>query len=70
MFPECLGALIELEELDISKNQFEQLSESLLSLTHLRILDISSNPLPSLPDWIQVLQSRGCQVTTSFWERR
>ncbi|RLI71412.1 MAG: hypothetical protein DRP02_04825 [Candidatus Gerdarchaeota archaeon] len=47
-----LGALIELNVLDLSKNNFREVPTVLQKLPKLAVLNLSSNQLYSLPEWL------------------
>ena len=55
--PISLGQLIQLQHLDLRKNQLTTLPDSLDQLTQLQTLDIGFNQLTTLPDWLgQLIQ--------------
>jgi len=50
--PESLGKLIQLQSLNLSRNNLTVLPESLERIEHLQFLDISENQLITLPEFI------------------
>jgi hypothetical protein len=59
--PESIGALDELQQLDLRGNPLTHLPESITRLPRLDKLDLRWVDLPA-PAWLASLEARGCAV--------
>ena len=54
--PEKIGKLVELNNLNISKNLLNKMPVQIKELTKIAILDLSHNQISSIPEWIKELK--------------